>query len=156
MCDNKRESKDKVKHYHIYSNPLVYRFNAMPSKINESLGPRSNCPLWMSVVRHERNASIHERHEQTLVLCNSSILPFRVPRLEFLVQLVYFIMTNLLGLCLPGLGHLLLPTPLDRLWVALGIKNVVPPPERAGVVPNELLVVGIVVVGTSPERQEVV
>ena len=38
----------------------------------------------------------------------------------------------------------------------LGVHNVVPPPKAARIVANEALVVGVMVIGTSPERQEVV
>jgi len=59
-------------------------------------------------------------------------------------------------LCLLGLGHLLLAPALGGLRTALSVKTVVPPSERAGIVADKLLVVGVVVVGAGPEGQEVV
>jgi hypothetical protein len=59
-------------------------------------------------------------------------------------------------LSLAGIGELLLAPPLARLSASLGIEHRVPPPEAAGVVSNELLVVDIVVLGAGPEGQEVV
>lgn len=53
-------------------------------------------------------------------------------------------------------GELLFPAPLGRLRASLGVKNIVPPPEAARVVADEELVVHVVVLGTGPERQEVV
>lgn len=61
---------------------------------------------------------------------------------------------HLLGLLC--LGEPALAPPLSSLWAGLGVKNVVPPAEAAGIVANETLVVSVVVVGTSPEWQEVV
>ena len=55
-----------------------------------------------------------------------------------------------------GLGQLLLPSRLRRLSTSLGVEAEVPPPEAAGVVANELLVVNIVVLSAGPEREEVV
>lgn len=52
-------------------------------------------------------------------------------------------------------GHLL-PPALKRIGGVLGVQNVVPPAEAAGVVANELFVVEVVVIRTGPERQEVV
>lgn len=49
-----------------------------------------------------------------------------------------------------------LAPPLSRLRTALSVKEPVPPDERAGVVADELLVVGVVVVGAGPDGQEVV
>lgn len=55
-----------------------------------------------------------------------------------------------------GLGQLLLPPGLRGLSTSLGIEAEVPPPEAAGVVANELLVVNIVMLRASPERKDVV
>ncbi len=52
--------------------------------------------------------------------------------------------------------ELLLSSPLGRLSTSLGIQNKVPPPEAAGIVSNKLLVMFVVMFGTSPERQEMV
>ena len=52
--------------------------------------------------------------------------------------------------------HLALPATLQRIRSVLSVQNVVPPPEAAGDVTNELLVVEIMVIRTGPERQEVV
>lgn len=52
--------------------------------------------------------------------------------------------------------HLTLPATLRRIRSVLSVQNVVPPTEAAGEVTNELLVVEIMVIGTGPERQEVV
>lgn len=60
--------------------------------------------------------------------------------------------SRLLGLA--GL-HLLFEPALGGLGSGLGVQAVVPPAEAGGVVADELLVVNIVVVGASPERQEV-
>lgn len=49
-----------------------------------------------------------------------------------------------------------LSSPLRSLGAGLGVKAVIPPPERAGVIADEFLMVGIVVIGARPERQEVV
>jgi hypothetical protein len=59
----------------------------------------------------------------------------------------------LLGL--PGLGELLLSPPLGGLGTSLGVENKIPPPEAAGVVSDELLVVNVVVLSASPNREEV-
>lgn len=59
----------------------------------------------------------------------------------------------LLG-CLDGL-ELPLTALLVGLGTGLGVQEVVPPAEAGGVVSNELLVMHIVVVGTSPEGQDV-
>lgn len=45
---------------------------------------------------------------------------------------------------------------LQSIGGVLSVEEVVPPAEAAGVVSDELLMVKIVVVGTGPERQEVV
>jgi hypothetical protein len=58
--------------------------------------------------------------------------------------------------CLLGLRELLLSSPLGSLSSGLGVKDKVPPPEAAGVVSNELLVVHIVMFGAGPEGEEVV
>jgi hypothetical protein len=68
---------------------------------------------------------------------------------------LYLRATNRL-LSLPGLGQLPLPPVLGSLSTSLGVETEVPPPEAAGVVSDELLVVHIVVLGASPERKEVV
>jgi hypothetical protein len=60
------------------------------------------------------------------------------------------------GLLELGSSHLALTAPLGSLSTSLGVKDKVPPPEAASVVANELLVVNIVVLSASPERQEVV
>lgn len=52
--------------------------------------------------------------------------------------------------------HLALAATLQRIRSVLSVQNVVPPPEAAGEVTNELLVVEIMVIRTGPERQEVV
>jgi len=59
-------------------------------------------------------------------------------------------------LCLLGLNLCQLPFPtlLAGIETSLGVQAVVPPPEAGCVVPNELLVVKIVVVSASPERDE--
>ena len=54
------------------------------------------------------------------------------------------------------LRRLPVPPRLRRLGSSLSIKDVIPPPERASVVPDEPLVVDVVVLGARPERQEVV
>lgn len=54
------------------------------------------------------------------------------------------------------LGELLLAPALHRFRAVLGVQKVVPPAEAARIVSNKLLMVNIVVVGTSPERKEVV
>jgi hypothetical protein len=59
-------------------------------------------------------------------------------------------------LSLSGLGQLLLPPSLGGLSTGFGVKNRVPPPEAAGVVADELLVVHVVVLGTGPEGENVV
>jgi hypothetical protein len=56
----------------------------------------------------------------------------------------------------PELGQLTLAALLGSLCAGLGVKNEVPPSEAASVVANELLVVNVVVLGASPEGQEVV
>lgn len=48
------------------------------------------------------------------------------------------------------------PPALQRIWSVLGVKDIIPPPEAAGIVADELLMVEIVVIGTSPEGKEVV
>ena len=57
---------------------------------------------------------------------------------------------------LPGLGHLALSALLGGLCASICVENIVPPPEAASVVANELLVVDVVVLGAGPERQKVV
>jgi hypothetical protein len=57
------------------------------------------------------------------------------------------------SLCLGGLG-LVLATSLQRIRGVLSVENVVPPPEAAGVITNELLMVQIMVIRTRPEGQE--
>lgn len=54
------------------------------------------------------------------------------------------------------LCQLPLSSPPASLWATLGIQEVIPPSERAGVVANESLVVSIMMISTCPERQEVV
>ena len=54
------------------------------------------------------------------------------------------------------LRNLLLSPPLYGFGTALRIHKLIPPPKRAGVVPDELLMVDIVVVRTSPIRKEMV
>ena len=53
-------------------------------------------------------------------------------------------------------SELLLPPSLHGFRSGLSIEHVVPPPEAAGEVTNELLVVNVVVFGASPEWQEMV
>lgn len=55
----------------------------------------------------------------------------------------------------PDLSQLALATLLVGLEAGLGVKTVVPPAEAGGIVADELLVMEIVVVGTSPERKNV-
>lgn len=61
---------------------------------------------------------------------------------------------------LPRLGGLFrkltLSALLGRLGTSLGVEDVIPPPERTGVVSNEALVVDIMMLGTGPKRKEVV
>jgi len=52
--------------------------------------------------------------------------------------------------CLP------LSSPLGCLWPGFSVQDIIPPSEAASIVPNEPLVVDIVVVSTCPEGQEVV
>lgn len=59
-------------------------------------------------------------------------------------------------LSLAELGDLLLSSSLGCLRTALSVQDVVPPSERAGVVADELLVVDVVMISTSPEGKEVV
>lgn len=59
-------------------------------------------------------------------------------------------------LSLSGLGKLALSPLLGRLSASLSVKDKVPPSEATGVVSNELLMVNIVVLGASPEGQEMV
>lgn len=59
----------------------------------------------------------------------------------------------LLGLL--GCG-LVLTASLQDIGAVFGVKQVVPPAKAAGVVADELFVVQVVVVSTSPERKEVV
>lgn len=60
--------------------------------------------------------------------------------------------------CLLGLRNLglVFPSALQRIWGVLGVKDIIPPPEAAGIVADELLMVEIVVIGTSPEGKEMV
>lgn len=62
-------------------------------------------------------------------------------------------------------GHLLLllrlhgfelpfAAPLVGFGTRLGIEHVIPPAEAGGIVANKFLVVQVVVIGTSPERQK--
>lgn len=62
---------------------------------------------------------------------------------------------RLLRLLGPDLGQLALTARLASILTGLGVEAVVPPAEAGGVVANEALVVQIVVVGTSPEGQDV-
>lgn len=55
-----------------------------------------------------------------------------------------------------GALGLVLPTSLQRIRSVLRVETVVPPPETAGIVSNELFMMKIVVVGTCPEGEEVV
>lgn len=66
-----------------------------------------------------------------------------------------FLYSNLLLLLGLDGSELLLATALVSLSTGLGVQAVVPPGEAGGVVANELLVVKIVVSGTSPDREEV-
>lgn len=63
--------------------------------------------------------------------------------------------TRLLLLLGLELTELLLTSSLVSLSTSLGVQAVVPPSEAGSVVADELLVVKIVVLGTSPERKEV-
>lgn len=60
---------------------------------------------------------------------------------------------GLLRFCALGL---VLPAALERIRGVFGVKNVVPPPEAAGVVANKLLMVKVMMISTCPEGQEVV
>ena len=51
---------------------------------------------------------------------------------------------------LPHLRHTTLPPLLRGLRSGLGIHDLIPPPETAGVVANEFLVVNIVPLGSAP------
>lgn len=62
---------------------------------------------------------------------------------------------HLLRLLGPNLSQLALATLLRRRLTGLGVKAVVPPAERRGIVANKALVVKIVVVSTSPEGEDV-
>jgi len=59
----------------------------------------------------------------------------------------------LLRLLGPDLCQLLVTTLLVCHEASLGVKAVVPPPEAGGIVANELLVMEIVVVSASPDRE---
>ena len=54
-----------------------------------------------------------------------------------------------------GLCELLLSPLLGGLGTSFSVKAEVPPPEAAGIVANELLMVNIMVLSTSPEGKEV-
>lgn len=54
------------------------------------------------------------------------------------------------------LRQLPLASPLRRFRSRLGVQHIIPPPEAAGVIPHEPLMMDIVVLGASPERQEMV
>jgi hypothetical protein len=69
---------------------------------------------------------------------------------------MYKIAHRLLSLLGLSLGQLPLAPLLGSLGTSLGVKAEVPPPEAAGVVSNELLVVDVVVLSASPEGKEVV
>lgn len=62
---------------------------------------------------------------------------------------------GLLNLLLSVLLHSLLPVRLT-LGASLSVQDEVPPSETRGVRANEEMVVFVVMVGTGPERQEVV
>ncbi len=49
-----------------------------------------------------------------------------------------------------------LASSLRSLWASLSVQHVIPPSETASIVSNETFVVDIVVLGTSPERNDVV
>ena len=51
---------------------------------------------------------------------------------------------------------LVLPPSLNGIRRIFGVKQIVPPPEAAGIVANEFLMVKVMVVSTSPEREEMV
>lgn len=51
---------------------------------------------------------------------------------------------------------LVLPPSLDSIRRIFGVKQIVPPPEAAGIVANEFFMVEVMVVSTSPEREEMV
>ena len=63
--------------------------------------------------------------------------------------------THLLGLLGLDSRELLLTASLGGNITSLGVEAVIPPAEAGGIVANEALVVHVVVVGTSPERQDV-
>ena len=82
---------------------------------------------------------------------------FRIVRVNVEYGDVYLVLRSarhLLRLLLSELCKLLLPALLAGLKTSLGVEAEVPPAEAGRVVTNELLVVQIVVVSTSPERQE--
>lgn len=62
--------------------------------------------------------------------------------------------SHLLGLLGSDLGQLPLAALLAGRLTSLGVEAVVPPPEARGIVSNEALVVQVVVVGASPEGQD--
>ena len=64
-------------------------------------------------------------------------------------------MSRLLSLGALRLSKLPLTAFLAGLSTALSVEHVIPPPEAASIVANELLVVQIVVFSTSPEGEEV-
>lgn len=68
---------------------------------------------------------------------------------------IHFLLWRLLDL-LGHLGLLALTSLLGSLWSGLGVHHVVPPSEAAGIVTNELLMVNIVMLSTSPEGKEMV
>ena len=73
-----------------------------------------------------------------------------VPNFSYQIHLL-----DLLGGLLSQLGLFTLASSLGSLWAGLSIHDIVPPSETAGVVTDEALVVGVVVVGAGVEREEV-
>jgi hypothetical protein len=61
---------------------------------------------------------------------------------------------HLLRLLCPHSRQLLLATLLVGLLTSLGVKAEVPPPEAGGIVANELFMVKVVVVSTSPKGED--
>ena len=61
-----------------------------------------------------------------------------------------------ISLSLLGILHrLVFPSPLDSLRGVFGVQKIIPPPEAAGIISYKLLVMEIMVVCASPEREEV-
>ena len=72
------------------------------------------------------------------------------PNLSYQILLL-----DLLGGLLSQLGLLTLTSSLGSLWAGLSVHDIVPPSETAGVVTDEALVMGVVVIGAGVEGEEV-